>query len=106
MSLQDIIKKSKAEKKANSPWISTMIGDEGEVVCDKYIGAEEGVGQYGKQVVVTLIVNGEEKKLGRPIPFSNSTLRFFEELNKAKDSPPFTICKKIDERGFPEYNIK
>jgi len=106
MSLKDYIKKSDEIKRKDSCWISTYLGDEGEITCEKYIGEEIIKGQFGDQVVITVMADGKEMKLGRPFPLSSQSTKFFEELEKIKDNPPFIIVKKTNQLGRPEYFAK
>jgi hypothetical protein len=102
--LEEHIKQSEIDRKVNSKYLSTML-DEGESVeCEKYVGEEIVTGQYGQQLQITVICNGQEKVLGRPYPLSNDSLNFMKELIKVRKNPPFIIKKDMGKRGFPVYS--
>jgi len=106
MSLQDWKQKSDKQKKEDSLWISTRLGDEGSIQIDQYVGEEKSTGQFGDQMVFSFLALGQEMKLARAFPFSKEDDRFVDELLAVKENPPFIIEKKLNEKGNPRYYAK
>lgn len=72
MSLQDIYKNKKQERKEKSKFISL---DAGESFEGEYVSVEEMIGSFGPTIAYTFIVNGEEKV------FNKSSFRFLTAMN-------------------------
>ena len=102
MSLDDLLKQSEEDRKKDSLWISTALGEEGEVLCQSYIGEEIQKTDKGEQLVVSVMANGKEMKLGRPYPFSPQTEEFIVNLIKVSKTPPF-IIRKVKGKKWAEY---
>jgi len=103
--LTQFLNQSDVRRKETSMWLSTALGDSGECKVEQYIGAEVITGQFGEQLVLTLVVAGEERKLARPFPLSKAGKQFIEEVNAVKDAP-FIVSKKLNAKGNPVYNAR
>lgn len=101
--LEEYVKQSELDKKLTSKFISTMLDDGEQIQIDQYVKEEIVQGQFGKQLLITFVAGGQEKVLGRPYPLSTESLRFMQELIKARKTLPFIIKKGTGAKGFPIY---
>ena len=101
--LEEYVKQSELDRKLTSRFISTMLDPGEKIECEKYVKEEVVQGQFGKQLVITVIAGGQEKTLGRPYPLSNESMRFMKELINVRNKPPFIIRKENGAKGFPIY---